>query len=325
MDLSHKFLQSNGYSESKIQEYYHWLEKLRKRIHPHSKLAPTPKESYLVFPDKTKIFMQEFIPEGCQTIILCQHGNCIQSDLFYPLADHLFKHNIGLIAVDNLGHGRSGPSRGYFNHPERIFPAYEAILKRYPDMNWYIHGESLGCIMFSWFLTQRKRNTPKIKSFILQVPPFRLRGEIWLRPLLPIARYLVYLLRLMSWDRPFVHFKPDFNNPYFYEFHKIDQIDPIRAPKFGAAHLQSDIILFQMFPSLIKNLRIPLLILQGTHDSILDPNGALTLQRIAKDSPLRRVRLFQNSDHSLFNDKYAQSIYDEILTWIQRINQKYSK
>lgn len=292
----------------------------RRRIHPHGDLAPIPHEEYLKCPDGIPIYIQSFIPNNPRAMILCQHGANIHGDLYFMLADHLYPQGIGVVAVDNRGHGRSGPLRGRIDYPERIFPVYEQLISRYSDLPWHVHGESLGCIMISWFLTSRVEQAKKkhsIESVILQVPPYRIHFVSKLKFLLPIFKIIFPFLRILSLDRPFLAFKPDFRPSYFREFHRVDQLDPIRAPKISAKHFQTMMEMFSNFQGIIPLITQPILVLEGSADDLLDCRGTIELKKTAVHSHHTKICIYQGADHSLFNDMNAQGIYDDIYNWIQ--------
>src|SRR6056297_2254365 len=118
------FLNDLGCTNEVIEDYYRSLVGLRTRIHSTPPYAPNPEEYYMKCSDGTNIFVQEFIPEEMNSLVLMQHGNQCQGDLYYPVADHLYPNGIGVICVDNRGHGRSGPKRGILSEPQLMCGIY---------------------------------------------------------------------------------------------------------------------------------------------------------------------------------------------------------
>lgn len=313
-ELSRQFLEHNGYSASEIEEYYTVLRKFRQRYSSSEQFAPEPKEYYLQASDGVNIFVREFIPPNVKALLLCQHGNQTQADLYFPLADHLYDKNIGMIAVDNPGHGRSGPDRGDLDHPERIFPIYDQILARFPNIPHHLMGESLGTTMMAYYLSKKSSQARKVASVILMVCPYKLRAWI-MKPLSPVLQGILGFIELLSARFAFLPFKPDFRPSYFYEYHKLDQIDRIRGPKTSARHLRNALNLIRLFPARAHEIRKPTLILEGTDDQFIDPIGSLELAHRMTHT-YRKVHLYKGADHSLFFDKHSQRVYDDIIHWI---------
>ncbi|MHA1732045.1 MAG: alpha/beta fold hydrolase [Promethearchaeota archaeon] len=317
-----RFLRGLGVPEERIRRYYEVLDATRERYHPDSSgfpLAPPPKEYFLECPDGSRVFAQEWLPEEPSAILLCQHGNSIQSDLFYPLADHLFPRGVGVVAIDNRGHGRSGPVRGRLQDPELVYPVYEELLGRvraeFPGAPRHLLGESLGCAVVAGYLVAGSREARSVSSAILQVPPFRLRADWILKPLRRIVEFLLWLSRFPSLDHPWLHVRPDPAQSYSPEFRALDHLDPVRAPKTASLHLLTASRLIARFPQLVPRLRVPLLVLEGSNDRILDPRGALDLARAATLTR-RRIVVYRGADHSLFHDTHSRGVYDEIATWL---------
>lgn len=316
--LSRAFLRDNGYSEMQIDDYYAMLARFRDRFHPQTSQAPHPTERYMAAPDGSRIFMQEFLPAKPRAIIIGQPGNNCQSDLYYPLADHLYHAGIGLVAIDNRGHGRSGPARGKFTRPALMFPIYDALVDRFNNNGVTVHvlGESLGTTMFASYLANGSRASKVVSSAIFLVPPYSLRRQKTFNQFKGLIKVLLSLVRVITLDRPVLAFKPDLRPTYFPEYHVIDAGDIIRAPKSTAVHLLTLARQIERFHQDIKAITIPLLVLAGTGDKDLDPAGAKQLaMNSASKNPA--VIIYENADHSLMFDKNSQGSYDAILRWVE--------
>ncbi|MEX2683107.1 MAG: alpha/beta hydrolase [Candidatus Sigynarchaeota archaeon] len=316
--LSRTFLRDHGYAAAAIDDYYAILGRFRDRFHPADQQAPDPRELYVEAPDGARIFVQEFIPEHPQAVVIGQPGNNCQSDLYYPLADHLYPKGIGLVAVDNRGHGRSGPGRGKFNKPALMFPVYDALVERFAASGVPVHvlGESLGTTMFASYIASGSAASRKVASAIFLVPPYKLRRQQLLDRIKWLAKLLLWLGRAFTLDRPVLAFKPDLRPTYFPEYHEIDASDIIRAPKSTLVHLLCVLKQIERFHRDIKAITIPLLVLAGTGDKDLDPAGAEQLSRESNSVNLA-LHMYENADHSLMFDRNSQGSYDMILRWVQ--------
>ncbi len=316
--MSRAFLHENGHDAAAVDRYYSILARFRDRFHPSAQQAPDPREHYVDAPDGSRIFVQEFIPEKPKAILIGQPGNNCQSDLYYPLADHLYHAGIGLVAVDNRGHGRSGPARGKFNNPALMFPVYDALVERFAAEGVPVHvlGESLGTTMFASYIASSSPASKKIASVVFLVPPYMLRRQ----KLLGSTKWLIYLLlvvlRAFTLDRAVLAFKPDLRPTYFPEYHEIDMGDIIRAPKSTAVHLLGVLRQIERFHNNVKTITLPLLVLAGTGDKDLDPAGA---EQLVHDSASQNpvVQIYENADHSLMFDKNSQGSYDAIMRWVE--------
>jgi alpha-beta hydrolase superfamily lysophospholipase len=169
--------------------------------------------------------------------------------------------------------------------------------------------------MIAQYLHYNSFQARNLSSAILMVSPYRIRFESILKPVHGILNLILSLAQMISMGRPFFQFKPDFRPSYYFEYHKLDQIDLIRSPKTTARHFRNVLKLIQDLPKLIPEINIPLFVLEGTQDQMLDPMGSVELAHQAK-KVYRKVHLFKGADHSLFFDKNAQNVYNMILNWI---------
>jgi alpha-beta hydrolase superfamily lysophospholipase len=313
--ISVNFLQQNGVKNSMTRRYYHTLRQLREKIHPNQPLCPYPAEHYFRQEDGNTIFIQEFIPKQIKALLICQHGNNVTSDLFYTLADHLYSYNIGLAAIDNRGHGRSGPGRGMLSNPFSMVQVYSSILQKYQKLPCHLLGESLGCIMIASFLCKSKKRPQNLKSILLQVPPYRLHPDHFLKPINAILRVLLSIIQILTFNRPIFPNKPGELGSFLPEFHKLDLIDPIRNPRIGAIHLKNDLLLLKEFAKFVPSIRYPTLILQGTADQMLSIEGTIDLFRSIPHSQ-KELKLYPKASHSLFIDVHSQQIYKDIHQWL---------
>jgi alpha-beta hydrolase superfamily lysophospholipase len=97
----------------------------------------------------------------------------------------------------------------------------------------------------------------------------------------------------------------------------LDCIDPIRQPRTSLGHFASALKLLRDFPNDAQNISYPLLILQGTGDSILDPLGVINFLNRYHGGQ-KELHLYKNAEHSLFNDMNAQQIYSDIQNWLKK-------
>ncbi|MBN2154384.1 MAG: alpha/beta fold hydrolase [Candidatus Lokiarchaeota archaeon] len=315
--LSRAFLGEQGYDAASVDAYYAMLARFRGRYHPTAQQAPDPRELYIEAPDGSSIFVQEFIPEHPKAVVIGQPGNNCQSDLYYPLADHLFPASIGLVAVDNRGHGRSGPGRGRFDKPSLMFPVYDALVERFAAAGVPVHvlGESLGTTMFASYIANGSPASKRVASAIFLVPPYKLRRQRLFTWIKWFAKLLLWVTRAFTLDRAVFAFNPDLRPTYFPEYHEIDLGDIIRAPKSSAIHLLAVLGQLERFHANAKAITIPLLVLAGTGDKDLDPAGAEQLAReTASSNPVLHV--YENADHSLMFDVHSQGSYAEIALWV---------
>ena len=76
--------------------------------------------------------------------------------------------------------------------------------------------------------------------------------------------------------------------------------------------------MYYKFPKFLSNFNQSCLILEGSKDSLLEPQGSLEIAYLLK-KVYRKVILYKNANHSLFNDMNAKNIYDDILIFLEKV------
>lgn len=304
-----------------IIRYYELLDQLRKRILPQEPYAPDPREYYLRCSDGTRIFCQEWIPPTTRAIILCQHGNNVHGDIFYPLVDALFPKGIAIIAVDNRGHGRSGPFRGHNDAPAQMDGIYFQILKRcareHPGVPCFFLGESLGTCIATNFATRYAKSCPNLVSLIFMVSPYRITAEKLVRPILPLMIPFVLFFRGLLGPYGYVKLPQDYDNPtYLPEFNAYDIFDCMNSRVNTATNISHLLWLMMSFRPRVAKIQLPILILQGTGDKMVDPQGTRKLYLNVR-SHKKKLIFYPKANHSLFMDKNSQAIYGDIQSWVE--------
>ncbi len=331
--LTYKFLSKKKVTAQIIDLYYIFLEKLRKKINPHIVPASNHKEIYLKIKIKgkyEKIYIQKFMPDNLKGIVICQHGNSVHSDLFFLLADSLFDKDIGVIAIDNRGHGRSDPPAGDLWDPEYIFPFYDYFMKKYQCPKFLL-GESLGSTLVAYYLASREGKSflDSLKGVIFQVSPYKLKIEerIPLRNsffghlLVKVLYFFLLLVNTISFGKKFIPNTQITDKRYYRLFsYGVDKIDPIRPEYTTARHFSTVIFLIFRFRRWLSKLKHPVLILEGTDDSIVSPGGAynMAISQIQNQNKVKLI-MYKGADHSLYNDKNAKRIFFDIHSWILRL------
>ncbi|MHA1340064.1 MAG: alpha/beta fold hydrolase [Promethearchaeota archaeon] len=342
--ITEKYLRILGFSQNQINIYLKNLTNLQKKIislhYNEGKLENTlkimePRSFFMHLKGFPRIFIQKWIPQRPKGLILCQHGNNVNSDLFIPFGNLAFALNWAVLAIDNIGHGRSGPLRGLYKDPKFIFPVYDLIIKswrkKYPKSLILLIGESLGCTQIARYVATKNKSSLKnlINGIIFIVPPFLIRKIEFLlnstltKTLVKCVGFTVLeFLHYLSFKKPFFtnrYFKS--HNSYLPEFVEFDKNDILSNDKFYFEAIAQKIKLIADFEKNATKIDLPTLILQGSRDSILHPSGAFSLYKIIP-SKMKKIIIYKNAEHSLFMDKNSQGIYMDIIKWAEKLRKK---
>jgi len=262
--------------------------------------------------DNVKIFGQEWKPEGKQkAAIALIHGLGEHSGRYEPVAEVFTKAGYSLTAFDLRGHGKSGGVRGHS-------PSYQAIMddishninlakEHFPGLPVFLYGHSLGGNLGLYYCLTQK---PDLKGAIITspglgtsepVPPVKLALGKLLYNLLPATQMDNGL------DRTGLSRDPEVEKKY--------SADPLVHPKISA-RLALDIFKYGQYSlDHAAEFPIPLLLMQGTADRIVNPR--LT-KMFANAAPLSKItyKEWDGFYHELHNEPEKEQVLKTMLDWM---------
>ncbi|MBA3072399.1 MAG: lysophospholipase [Anaerolineae bacterium] len=263
-------------------------------------------------PDNVKLYGQEWKPEGKQKAAIAMvHGLGEHSGRYEHVAEAFTQAGYSLTAFDLRGHGKSEGIRGHA-------PSYAAIMEdithnvdlakeHFPGMPVFLYGHSLGGNLTLYYcLTQN----PQIKGAIVTSP-----GLATAEPVPPVklalGKLMYNLMPAMQMDNGLLRSGLS-RDP---EVEKIYSNDPLVHPKISA-RLALDLINNGKFIiDHAAEFPIPLLLMQGTGDYIVNPPMT---KNFANAAPLSKIT-FKEWDgyyHELHNEPEKAQVLKTITDWI---------
>jgi alpha-beta hydrolase superfamily lysophospholipase len=263
-------------------------------------------------PDNVKLYGQEWKPEGKQkAAIVMVHGLGEHSGRYEHVAEAFTQAGYSLTAFDLRGHGKSEGIRGHA-------PSYAAIMEdithnvdlakeHFPGMPVFIYGHSLGGNLTLYYcLTQN----PQIKGAIVTSPGLATAAPV--PPVkLALGKMMYNLMPAMQMDngllRSGLSRDPEVEKKY--------SADPLVHPKISA-RLALDLINNGKFIiDHAAEFPIPLILMQGTGDYIVNPPMTKTF---ANAAPLSKIT-FKEWDgyyHELHNEPEKAQVLKTITDWL---------
>lgn len=263
-------------------------------------------------PDNVKLYGQEWKPEGKQkAAIVMVHGLGEHSGRYEHVAEAFTQAGYSLTAFDLRGHGKSEGIRGHA-------PSYAAIMEdithnvdlakeHFPGMPVFLYGHSLGGNLTLYYcLTQN----PQIKGAIVTSPGLATAAPV--PPVkLALGKLMYNLMPAMQMDNGLLRSGLS-RDP---EVEKIYSNDPLVHPKISA-RLALDLINNGKFIiDHAAEFPIPLLLMQGTGDYIVNPPMTKTF---ANAAPLSKIT-FKEWDgyyHELHNEPEKAQVLRTITDWL---------
>lgn len=274
---------------------------------------PTPQRSGS-FPGLggMELFYQAWLPSNTPKAVLINlHGLGDHSSLYPTIASHFPECGIAVYAYDMRGNGRSPGQRAYLNHWREYRGDLRAFVQQVrgwePDSRIFLLGHSLGGLVV---LDYALEHPDGLAGVIAAAPPL---GKVGVPP------YLMALGRVMSrlWPRFSLQVGMDLSglarDPAVIETVMADPLFHRR----GTARLSTEVTAaISRVQAHAEDLQVPLLILHGTADRMVPPDGSRDFfSRV--NQPARKFREYPDGYHGLFADVNHAEVLADVERWLE--------
>lgn len=260
----------------------------------------------------TRIYYQYWLPEGePAAICLIVHGVAEHSGRYMNVVNHLLPRGYAVYGIDHIGHGKSEGKRVYVDR----FQDYIATLKRYVDMirGWhpetpvFLIGHSMGGLIGAEYLL---RHQDDLAGAVLSGPGVKVPDDIskavlWAGQILSVVLPGAGIIQLDASD---VSRDPAVVDAYVN--------DPLVHTGKITARLGAEMIrTMQHATRCAAGIRLPILIVQGGADKLVDPAGAQMLYDSAGSAD-KTIKVYEGFYHEIFNEPDHGRVLADVAGWI---------
>ncbi|MFN8544770.1 MAG: alpha/beta hydrolase [Candidatus Binatia bacterium] len=247
-------------------------------------------------------------------VVLVAHGYAEHLGRYEPLARHLVARGLAVAALDHRGHGRSGGPRGHCES----FAEFVADLRTladlargaWPDCPHVLLGHSMGGLIAFLYLLQHPET---VVAGALSGPAFRVPDAVprWLRGVaLTLGRVAPRLQFSANVDARALARDPTVGEAYLADplVHRAATAGFYRAFRAAQAAALAD----------AHRLRVPVLVLQGDADRVVDPGGAAAVAERLPDGC--ELVMLPGYFHELLNEPPSEQavVLARLEAWFDR-------
>lgn len=260
----------------------------------------------------SKLFFQRWLPEAApRAVVLLAHGYAEHLGRYEHVAARLNQEDIAVLAVDHWGHGRSDGARGFVPRFSAFCDGMTSLLDmakaEFPDLPRILIGHSMGGLIATAHLLSHQND---YAGAILSGPALK-PGEPPTAATLLIGRLLSRFLPkagILQLDSAAISRDPDVVAAY--------RADPLVHTGKMSARLASEMLdTMAHVQNRAPEIRLPLLIVHGSEDSLASPEGAQELFARAASAD-KRFELLDGLYHEVFNEPERESVLDLVCAWI---------
>jgi acylglycerol lipase len=256
---------------------------------------------------------QAWLPDqDPKAAVILSHGLAEHSGRYAHVATCLVRHGYGVYALDHRGHGRSQGRRAQIDRMAYVVDDLHAFVglvrSEQPAKPLFLLGHSMGgAVAVNYTLEHPDELAGLVLSapavVIENAPAVQVRVGKILSAIAPGFPLLALDGTAVSRDTGVVH---------AYD------TDPLNyRGKIPVRTLAELVDTAEQVPDRLGDLRLPILLLQGTADRLV-PLSATRLVHDRVSSPDRTLRLYEGLYHEVFNEPERDQVLADLCDWLER-------
>ncbi len=259
------------------------------------------------------IYYQSWLPEGePKATLLIVHGLAEHSGRYMNVVNYLVPLGYAVYGVDHVGHGKSSGTRV---HVER-FKDYTDTIKTYFDMvrNWqpgkpiFLVGHSMGGLIGAVYLLDYQG---ELSGAVLSGPAVKVHRTVSSTAIFAgkVISVLMPKLGVIGLEAGGVSRDPAVVQAY------VD--DPLVCRGKVTARLSAELVkAVRRVIAEAANIRLPIVILQGRADRLVDPKGAQMLYD-AVSSVDKTIKIYDGLYHEVYNEPEHDQVLGDVEAWLE--------
>lgn len=256
---------------------------------------------------------QAWLPDDDpKAVVILSHGLAEHSGRYAHVAACLVRHGYGVYALDHRGHGRSQGRRAQIDRMAYVVDDLHTFVglvrSEQPAKPQFLLGHSVGgAVAVNYALEHPDELAGLVLSapavVIENAPAVQVRVGKILSAIAPGFPLLALDGTAVSRDTAVVH---------AYD------TDPLNyRGKIPVRTLAELVDTAEQVPDRLGDLRLPILLLQGTADRLV-PLSASRLVHDRVSSPDRTLRLYEGLYHEVFNEPERDQVLADLCDWLER-------
>ena len=258
------------------------------------------------------IYYQAWLPEGdARAVLILVHGLGEHSGRYMNVVNHFVPLGYALYGLDHIGHGKSEGTRELVER----FEDYISTLTTYYDMvkGWqtgkpvFLLGHSMGGLIASYYLLDHQAN---FRGGILSAPFVKVSDSISQATIIvgKILSVVAPRARLVTLDANGISRDPEVVRAYVNDPLVFHGKTPVRL---GAELLKAML----RVRAEADRITLPLIILQGGGDRLIDPACGQILYDKA-GSKDKTIKVYEGLYHEVFNEPERARVLKDVETWL---------
>ena len=258
------------------------------------------------------IYFQAWLPESDPTaVLLVVHGLAEHSGRYMNLVNRFVPLGYAVYGLDHIGHGKSDGQRAHvenFSDFTGTLTLFSSMVRvRHPDTPVFIVGHSMGGLIASCYLLD---HSDEFAGAVISAPSIKPSGKVSGATVF-IGKVLSALFPkagLLQLDAAAISKDPEVVRAY--------REDPLVYNGKISARLAAEMMkTMERVAAEAEKITLPILIVQGTEDKLVDPSGAQLLCD-RSGSTNKTIKMYDGLYHEVFNEPDRERVLKDVEDWL---------
>jgi acylglycerol lipase len=260
----------------------------------------------------TRIYHQCWLPESApKAVLLIVHGLGEHSGRYLNVVNHFVAMGFAVYGMDHPGHGKSDGARKYVDRFEDFIDNVKAYFDRI--QGWqagkpiFLVGHSMGGLIGAMYLLDHQAG---LKGAILSGPSVKIPGNVS-----PVTVFIGKMLVALMPRLGLLKTAPEgvSRDPAVVQAY-ID--DPLVYKGKTTVRLAAEMLkAMKRVSSEAAKISLPILILQGGADWIVDPAGARMMYESVSSAD-KEIKIYDGLYHEVYNEPEHPKVLQDVELWI---------
>jgi alpha-beta hydrolase superfamily lysophospholipase len=264
--------------------------------------------------NQKEIFYQYWLPDDQppKAVLLVIHGLAEHCGRYGNVVNYFVPQGYAVYGLDHIGHGQSEGTRVYVDHfsdfTDNIKIYFDMIRQWQPDLPIFIVGHSMGGLISTIYLLEHQND---LTGAVLSAPLIKAGDET---PALAIT--LANVISKIMPKLPLAQVEADgvSRDPAVVQAYVDDPL--VYNGKF-TARLGAELVgAMQQAESKAAAINLPLLILQGGSDPLVNPAGTQMLYDHVSAAD-KQIKIYNGLYHEIFNEPEHEQVLGDVETWLE--------
>mgnify|MGYP000187108665 CR=1 FL=1 len=268
-------------------------------------------EDYFKGVRDANIYYQAWLPDGdAKAVLLVVHGLGEHSGRYMNVVNHFVPLGYAVYGLDHIGHGKSEGAREFVkrfeDYADTLTIYYTMVKDWQPGKPVFLLGHSMGGLIASHYLLDH----PDFAGVIISAPAVKI-GDAVSQATITMGKLMSAIapkMGVLALDAGAISRDPAVVDAYAN--------DPLVFHEKTPARLAAEMLkAMSRVTEEAGTITLPMIIVQGGEDKLVDPSGAQMLYDKAQSKD-KTLKLYPGLYHEVFNEPERAQVLADVEEWL---------